>query len=111
MNRRTLFKTVAAGMAWIAGNRLPATAATRPHPVEKCGCARCRARANGGITVWNGGKYKISAGSVVEWTGFGRGVKVADLGGEFAGVAMTDARHGEPLEIAVSGPVTVLFKA
>jgi hypothetical protein len=42
MNRRNLFQACAAGLAWLATGKLPAFERNGPHPVETCGCEKCR---------------------------------------------------------------------
>lgn len=41
MNRRNLFQACAAGLAWLAGGKLPAVERQGPHPVETCECEKC----------------------------------------------------------------------
>lgn len=105
MNRRTLFQTCAAGLAFLlGGNQLPAKIAG-PHPVETCNCGTCRARrveqsGRAIFLVVNGGSSTVCNGNVLEWVANGNyksydSVKNADLTGALAGIALDDAQPGQ----------------
>jgi hypothetical protein len=102
MNRRNLFQACAAGLAWLVGGKLPATAA------EEKPARRFRSKE---VLVINTGLYPIAAGSLLYWSGYGMGVRLADLSnGEVAGFALENAGRGECLKLAVSGYVTAKTK-
>jgi hypothetical protein len=104
MNRRNLFQACAAGLAWLVGGKLPAAS----EPIETC--TWHTPRLTGNVTVVNDSRATIKPGMVVEWTGYGMGVKIADLSGDLAGIACEDALPGRILNIAVSGPMLIRTK-